>query len=74
MPRRRGRRGGHRRVGRRGFGFRRRRFGGSYRGRGSHRGPLAHRVIIPSNTIDNQFLARDDCYGFSTLRFDESLA
>ena len=32
------------------------------------------RIMIPDNTIHNQYLTRDDCCKFSTLRFDNGLA
>ena len=36
---------------------------------GSH-----HHYYCPPNTIDNQFLRKDDCCKFSSMNFDEPLA
>jgi len=33
-----------------------------------------HHMILPPNNINTQYFAKDGCYKYSSLNFDESLA
>lgn len=38
------------------------------------RGHGGCKKVIPNNTISEQYLTKDNCYLFSTKRFDEAFA